>query len=51
LLPGPHDLALDELETLARTIADDRALWQPLVRHDPDERHYAQLYRDLHVDV
>jgi hypothetical protein len=50
VLPG-RDLEPDELEELARTIARDPDSWAHHVGFDDDERVYASLYRDTHVDV
>jgi hypothetical protein len=46
-----HDLDLSELSTLVGRIAADRAVWHPLVDLDVEHRHFAQLWRDDHVDV
>jgi predicted metal-dependent enzyme (double-stranded beta helix superfamily) len=35
-----------ELQELARKLRADRALWEPLVRHTPDQRHYELLRHD-----
>ena len=40
-----------ELTALAREIGMTPELWQHLVRHDPNERFFIQLYRDPSVDV
>jgi hypothetical protein len=40
-----------ELTALAREIGLKPKLWQHLVRHDPNERYFIQLYRDPSVDV
>jgi hypothetical protein len=49
--PLGRDLARDELRALAASIAERPAVWQSLVRHDPDVRTYEQLLRDTHVAV
>ena len=50
--PGAHrDLNRQELRDLVARIAADPGQWQPLVRLDTTERHFAQLWRDAHVDV
>jgi hypothetical protein len=36
---------------LVGRIAAQPAAWRPLVRHDAGQRHFAQLWRDDHVDV
>ena len=46
-----HDLDLSELSALVSRIAVHRALWSPLVDLDVEHRHFAQLWRDDHVDV
>ena len=46
-----HDLHLSELSALVSRIAVRRAVWSPLVDLDVEHRHYAQLWRDDHVDV
>jgi hypothetical protein len=45
------DLDRAQLRELVRSIAADEARWRPLVRHDIGERHFAELWRDDHVDV
>jgi Cysteine dioxygenase type I len=50
-LPRDRDLELRELVELACAIGDEPKLWRSLVRHDPNTRHYQQLYRDTHLDV
>lgn len=49
----PHDgvLALDELEEIARGIAAQRDLWEPLVRVDADQRRYELVYEDDRMDA
>ncbi len=49
-LPG-HDLDADELRDLVSSIASDPDRWAHLVGFDDDERVYASLHRDAHVDV
>ena len=49
-LPG-RDLTPEELRALAATLAADPARWSHLVGFDDDERVYASLHRDAHVDV
>jgi predicted metal-dependent enzyme (double-stranded beta helix superfamily) len=46
-----HDLDLAELRDLVGDIAADPERWQPLVKSDAVERHFAQLLREDHVDV
>jgi hypothetical protein len=40
-----------ELLHLVTDVADDEAVWRPLVRHDAEARYYLRLHRDPHVDV
>lgn len=49
-LPG-RDLSERELRALAATIASSPSTWAHLVAFDGQERIYASLYRDAHVDV
>lgn len=49
--PTDRDLTRDELRDLAQRIAADPALWSEHVAHDPDQRTYAELLRDGHLDV
>jgi len=52
ILPShTRDLAPDELEQLVRNLAGRPERWRHLVAHRPDERTYAELYRDQHVAV
>jgi hypothetical protein len=46
-----HDLGKAELRDLVTRLAGEPERWQPLVRHDTGGRHFAQLWRDGHVDV
>jgi Cysteine dioxygenase type I len=50
-LPDARDLEQSELVELATAIGKTPVLWRDLVRHDPGERIYMQLYRDTHLDV
>ena len=50
-IPGNRDLDRAELIGLATEVGQAPALWRHLVRHDPGERIYLQLYRDPHLDV
>jgi hypothetical protein len=50
-LPAGEDLDRPHLAELAAAVAGEQPLWKHLVHHDPDERYFAQLYRDPHVDV
>ena len=46
-----RDLDLPALRALVTGIAADRASWSQLVNLDIEHRHYAQLWRDDHLDV
>jgi hypothetical protein len=46
-----HDLDLASLQQLVTRIAADRAAWHQLVDLDIEHRHYAQLWRDDHIDI
>ena len=41
-----HDLSEAELERLVADLAADPQRWRHLVAHRPDERTYAELFRD-----
>jgi Cysteine dioxygenase type I len=49
-LPG-RDLDAGELRDLVATVASEPKRWAHLVGFDDDERVYASLHRDAHVDV
>ncbi len=46
-----RDLTREELIDVSVGLGRERALWEHLVRHDPAERYYVELYRDVHLDV
>jgi hypothetical protein len=46
-----RDLGQAELEELAAAVAQQPGLWAHLVDFDGDERVYASLHRDAHVDL
>jgi hypothetical protein len=46
-----HDLDLPALRQLVARIAADPSAWRSLVNLDTEHRHFAQLWRDDHVDV
>ena len=50
-LPEDEDLDRPSMVALAVDLGRERGLWEHLVRHDPDERYYVELYRDVHVDI
>jgi predicted metal-dependent enzyme (double-stranded beta helix superfamily) len=45
------ELDRQALRDLVGRIAAQPAVWRPLVRLDAGQRHFAQLWRDDHVDV
>jgi Cysteine dioxygenase type I len=45
------DLDRQALSDLVVRLADQPGAWRPLVRLDAGQRHFAQLWRDDHVDV
>jgi len=49
----PHDgvLTIDELEEIARAIAERPGLWKPLVRVDAQQRRYELVYEDERMDA
>jgi len=49
--PPARDLTREELAALVGRVAREPGRWRYLVRHDPDQRTYEQLWRDAHVDV
>jgi len=50
-IPGARTLERDESASLARAIGAAQNIWQPFVRHDPNQRNFTQLYRDPSLDV
>ncbi len=50
-VPRDEDLGRAQLTALAAAIGEERGLWEDRVRHIPDERYFAELYRDVHLDV
>jgi hypothetical protein len=51
LMPREGVLDVEELEELARAIAADPGIWEPLVVVDRDRRRYRLLYEDDRIDV
>ena len=51
LIPWEGILTPDELEQLARDIAERPELWEHLVGVDPERRHYELIYEDESVDA
>jgi hypothetical protein len=49
--PAGHDLSNADLATAAAALGQARFLWRSHVHHDPERRHYTQLYRDPHIDI
>jgi predicted metal-dependent enzyme (double-stranded beta helix superfamily) len=49
--PRGRDLTGEELRAVAGAIAARPELWSEQVRHEADQRTYAQLLRDAHLDV
>lgn len=49
--PRERDLTREELRAVATEIAARPELWSAHVAHDPQQRTYAQLLRDAHLDV
>ena len=45
------DLGRPELASLVVALAAEPQFWSHLVRHDPNTRYFAQLYRDPHLDL
>ena len=46
-----RDLDLPALRRLVGEIGADPSMWRELVNLDAEHRHYAQLWRDDHVDI
>jgi Cysteine dioxygenase type I len=51
LVPHGGVLSAAELEAVARGIVDRPAIWQPLVRADPERRRYELVYEDDRMDA
>ena len=50
-MPKDEDLGRAALAELATALGEQRGLWEQLVRHDPEQRVYVELYRDVHLDA
>jgi Cysteine dioxygenase type I len=50
-VPAGRELDREELAALAAAIGRERTLWADVIVHDPDERTFTELYRDVNVDV
>ena len=46
-----NELDGSALESLVRDLAADPAVWEHLVEHSPEKRHYEELRRDEDVAV
>jgi predicted metal-dependent enzyme (double-stranded beta helix superfamily) len=50
LAPG-ENLTREQLSAFAVTVGNEPRFWSDHVRHDPETRHFVQLYRDTNIDV
>lgn len=50
-VPPGENLSREELASLAVAVGREPRFWREHVRHDPNQRHFVQLYRDANVDV
>ena len=50
-VPPGENLTREQLSALAVAVANEPRLWVDRVRHDPETRHFVQLYRDTNIDV
>ena len=50
-LPQDEDISSERCTELAVELGRERRLWEHLVQHYEDRRHYVELYRDVHLDV
>ena len=50
-IPKDEDLSRPALAELATELGQEHRLWEHLVRHDPEQRVFVELYRDVHLDV
>jgi len=48
-LPRGRNLCGNELESFVGDLADSPELWIDLVKHDPTQRHYEEIFSDEHV--
>jgi hypothetical protein len=46
-----ENLNRPQLAELAAAVGDEPRFWADRVRHDPQTRHFVQLYRDTNLDV
>jgi hypothetical protein len=49
--PAGENLTRSQLSGLAVELGNEPRFWQDHVRHDPETRHFVQLYRDANVDL
>ena len=50
-IPRDEDIPKEAIAELATELGRERGLWEHLVRHDPGERVFIELYRDVHLDA
>jgi hypothetical protein len=50
-VPAGENLTRQQLSVLAVAVGGEARFWKEHVRHDPQTRHFVQLYRDANVDV
>ena len=50
-VPAGENLGRAQLTALALAVAGEPRFWADRVRHDPQMRHFVQLYRDANLDV
>ena len=50
-IPTDENVSKETMAALATEIGQERRLWEHLVRHDPGERVFEELYRDIHLDA
>jgi len=50
-VPAGENLTRQQLSVLAVAVGGEARFWKEHVRHDPQTRHFVQLYRDVNVDV
>jgi hypothetical protein len=50
-VPEDADLDRPALVQLVTELATHPKFWRRFVRHDPETRHFTQLYRDPHLDL
>jgi hypothetical protein len=50
-IPAGENLTRSQLTALAVALGREPRFWRAEVRHDPQTRHFVQLYRDANVDV